>query len=155
MNVGNASPDVFSCGWHDTEIRVRYAETDQMGLAYNGHYLAWFEVGRTELLRAIGQNYRTTEAQGYFLPLSAADIRYLKPARYDDVLTIRSWICEKPGVRLKIGYEIIRGSDVIATGHTEHAFTNNNLAPVRPPQELRELLTRLWMLAESAERNDT
>jgi len=135
---------LFPDGYHTTTVRVRYAETDKMGLAYNGHYLAWFEVGRTEFLREMGFSYRETEEAGYMLPLIEAGIKYVKPARYDDVLTIRSHIGSKPGIRLRINYDILRDSELLATGFTEHVFTDFSLCPKRPPKYIRDLITGMW-----------
>jgi len=141
-------------GYHTTRIRVRYAETDQMGIAYNAHYLTWFEVGRTEFMRELGVTYHEAEKDGYFLPLSGAGIRFLKPARYDDVLTVRTHISEKPGARLKLGYEIHRDGVVIATGFTVHVFTERGMTPIRPPKELRGLLVELWQAAAGMKEKD-
>ena len=127
-----------------TQIRVRYAETDKLGIAYNGHYLTWFEVGRTELLRNFGMTYEELERGGFHFPLNEAGIKYLKPACYDDVLTIVSTVVNKPGVRVRIEYEIRKDGEVIATGFTEHAFTDDNLKPVRPPKTIREKLYAVW-----------
>jgi len=123
-----------------TSLRVRYAETDKMGIAYNSHYLAWFEVARTDLLRNFGLTYNDMEKKGFRLPLFEAGIKYLKPVYYDDVLTIASWILRKPGVRLRIDYEVKKNGDLVATGFTEHAFTDGDIRPVRPPVEVRKLL---------------
>ena len=142
-------------GYHTTRVRVRYAETDQMGVAYNAYYLTWFEVGRTEFMREIGVTYHETEKDGYFLPVSGAGIQFLKPAFYDDVLTVRTHIGEKPGVRLRLGYEIQRDGEVIATGFTEHVFTDRRMVPIRPPKELRELLTGLWKATRGMKEKDT
>jgi acyl-CoA thioester hydrolase len=126
----------FENGRHTTTVRVRYAETDRMGIAYNGHYLAWFEVGRTELLRDLGLSYRECEEAGFMLPLREAGVRYLKPALYDDVLVIVSTIGENPGIRIRIDYEILRGDETIATGFTEHVVTDSRLRPMKPPKAL-------------------
>lgn len=134
-------------GYHTADIRVRYAETDQMGIAYNAHYLAWFEVGRTEFMRELGFSYREAERDGFRLPLTEAGVHFLKPALYDDVLTIRTHILEKPGARLRIGYEVMRDTEVIATGFTEHVFTDTAMKPVRPSKEIRQLLTACWHAA--------
>lgn len=131
-------------GVHETCVRVRYAETDAMGLAYNAHYLTWFEVGRTELLREIGLTYREMEENGYLLPLREAGITYIRPAHYDDVLTIRSSIGAKPGVRVRIVYEILQNNDLLATGFTEHVFTDPYLLPVRPTRELKAMIEKCW-----------
>ncbi|MBN1295105.1 MAG: acyl-CoA thioesterase [Candidatus Latescibacteria bacterium] len=127
-----------------TQIRVRYAETDKMGVAYNSHYLTWFEVGRTELLRNIGYTYEELENMGYRLPLIEAGIKYLKPVLYDDLVTIVSKVSEKPGVRLRIVYDIIKDSEVVANGFTEHAFTDESLHPVKPPVHIRNRFIDLW-----------
>lgn len=134
-----------------TQIRVRYAETDKMGVAYNSHYLTWFEVGRTELLRNLGITYASLEKMGFMLPLIEAGVKYMKPVHYDDVLTVISSIAGKPGVRLRINYEIRRNGDTAATGFTEHAFTNVHLRPVKPPDIVRDKLTDLWKKSVSAE----
>lgn len=89
-------------------LRVRYAETDQMGVAYHGEYFAWFEVGRTDLLRGHGLTYRELEMQGLRLPVIETQARFLKPARYDDVLEIRTRVLELGGVRISFAYEVHR-----------------------------------------------
>jgi acyl-CoA thioester hydrolase len=134
----------FENGRHFTTVRVRYAETDRMGVAYNSHYLTWFEVGRTELLRDLGFPYREFERAGILLPLREAGVKYLKPAIYDDVLTVITSISRKPGVRVFIEYEIVRDGETIATGFTEHACTDAALRPVRPPKALVDRLEEAW-----------
>ena len=89
-------------------IRVRYAETDQMGVAYHGDYFAWFEVGRTDLLRGRGMTYRELEAADLHLPVIEVGARYLKPALYDDVIEIRTRVSEHSGARLRFDYEVHR-----------------------------------------------
>jgi acyl-CoA thioester hydrolase len=135
--------DRYDTPFH-TRVRVRYAETDKLGIAYNSHFLVWFEVGRTELLRNIGLTYEELERGGFHFPLLEAGVRYLKPALYDDVLIVESTVREKPGVRVRIDYEVIRGGEVIATGFTVHALTDNNLRPARPPANVREKLRATW-----------
>lgn len=134
----------FKNGCHTTQIRVRYAETDKMGLAYNGHYLTWFEVGRTEFLRDMGHAYKETEKNGYRLPVIETGIKYLKPVHYDDVITIKSYIGKKPGIRLRIEYEILRDGDLLATGFTMHVFTDKNLHPKKPPKEILKTILAIW-----------
>ena len=131
-------------GFHITEIRVRYAETDKMGLAYNGHYLTWFEVGRTELMRSQGITYKETEQSGIRLPLVEAGIKYLQPIQYDDVITIKSCIGRKPGLRVRINYEIWRDNCKLSTGFTEHVFTDEKLRPKKPPKQMLNNLISLW-----------
>ncbi len=134
----------YENGCHTTQIRVRYAETDKMGLAYNGHYLTWFEVGRTEFLRDMGYTYKNIENKGYRLPVIEAGVKYLKPVYYDDVITIKSFIGKKPGIRLRIEYEILRDRDILATGFTEHVFTDENLHPKKPPKEILRTILAMW-----------
>jgi len=116
-----------------TEIAVRYAETDMMGVVYHGSYLPWFEVGRTQLLREQGLPYRELEASGFRLPVLEVAVRYLKPARYDDTLTIMTTLRERPLLRIRLEYEVMRGGDLLATGSTLHAFIDHSGRPVRPP----------------------
>jgi len=124
---------------NSTDIRVRYADTDQMGVAYNGVYFTWFEVGRTELLRGSGITYRDVEDMGFHLPLTEAGVKFLKPARYDDVITVRTAVERQTAVRLRFAYEITREGELLATGFTEHVFTDGNLRPTRPPKILADI----------------
>lgn len=120
-------------------IRVRYAETDQMGIAHHAEYLAWFEVGRTDLLRQSGMTYREMEADGVRLPVIGATVRYLRPAFYDDVLEVRTELTEIGGARMGFTYEVRRpGTDgPLATGSTEHATVDARGRPRRMPETLR------------------
>jgi acyl-CoA thioester hydrolase len=123
-------------------VRVRYAETDQMGVAWHGYYLAWFEVGRTDLLRRQGYTYRELEESGIRLPVIETSIRFLQPARYDDVLAIHTQLAEMTGVRLRFTYEVRReGTEgPLATGGTAHAAVDVTGKPRRLPPVLRNLL---------------
>jgi acyl-CoA thioester hydrolase len=127
-----------------TELRVRYAETDMMGIVYHAHYLAWFEVGRTELLRQHGIPYRDLEEAGYRLPVIEVQARYLRPALYDDVVTIVSRMKERPAVRLRLDYEVHARGQKLVTGHTLHAFINRQGEPVRPPATFVERMRELF-----------
>src|SRR4030066_1466594 len=91
-----------------TEIRVRYADTDQMQFVYNGKYLEYFEVGRTEMMRSIGLPYRTLEMHGYMLPLLEANVRYKNPSYYDDLLLVRAYVPEMLPLKVHIEYTIHR-----------------------------------------------
>ena len=124
------------------EISVRYGETDQMGFAYYANYLNWFEVARTEWLRARGRTYRTLEASGISLPVTEASCRYHASAYYDDRLRLVSWVSELGRVQLAFDYRIERVGDdkLIATGRTRHAFLDTQGKPVRVDSELRALL---------------
>jgi acyl-CoA thioester hydrolase len=126
-----------------TTVRVRYAETDQMGVAWHGEYLAWFEVGRTDLLRGCGCTYRDLEAQGLRLPVIEVQARFLRPARYDDVLEIRTRLTALGKVRVSFGYEVRReGTEgPLATGSTSHAALDREGRLCRIPEDLRRRLT--------------
>src|SRR4029078_2471845 len=103
---------------HDIQVRVRYAETDAMRILHNVNYLLFFEMGRTELYRAAGGNYREMEEQGLFFVVVEARCKYRAPARYDDLLTIRTKISRITPVKLEHDYEISRDGRVLATAHT-------------------------------------
>ena len=115
------------------QVTVRYAETDMMGIVYHANYLPWFEIGRTTLLKEMGLPYRELEAQGFRLPVLEVSAKYSRPAVYDDTLTIVTTMREKPLLRIRLDYEVRRGDDLLATGHTQHAFVNLQGHPVRPP----------------------
>jgi len=125
-----------------TSVRVRYAETDQMGIAWHGEYLAWFEVGRTDLLRGCGCTYRELEAQGLRLPVIEVQARYLRPALYDDVLQIHTRLIGVGGARVSFDYEVRReGTEgPLATGSTSHAAIDLRGRPRRIPEDLRRRL---------------
>lgn len=116
-----------------TQINVRYAETDMMGIVYHGNYLPWFEVGRTTLLKECGVPYRELEAQGYFLPVIEMGAKFLRSALYDDNLTIITQLKERPVLRIHLEYEVRRGEELLVTGFTVHTFINKAGEPVRPP----------------------
>jgi acyl-CoA thioester hydrolase len=121
-------------------IRVRYAETDQMGIAYHGGYFAWFEVGRTDLLRASGVTYRELEKEGLRLPVIETEARFLLPAYYDDVLEVRTRVLKVGGARVSFAYEIVRAEESLATGSTGHASVDPSGRPRRLPEALRRFL---------------
>ncbi len=126
------------------QVTVRYAETDMMGIVYHGSYLPWFEIGRTTLLKEHGIAYRDLEAAGYRLPVLEAALKYLKPAFYDDELTIVTTLAEKPLLRIKLTYEVRRKDELLATGHTAHAFIDRQGRPVRPPPNFTERMGALF-----------
>lgn len=103
---------------HTTEIRVRYAETDAMGFLHHSNYLTYFEIGRTELLRSRGGNYRKMEEDGLFLVVAKAECVYRRPARYDDLLTLKTTVRRQGPVKLEHDYELSRAGEVLASGHT-------------------------------------
>jgi acyl-CoA thioester hydrolase len=116
-----------------SQVTVRYAETDMMGVVYHANYLPWFEIGRTTLLKEIGISYRQLEAEGFRLPVLEVAAKYLRPAVYDDTLTIVTTLREKPLLRIRLEYEVMRGEELLATGATVHAFVDRAGHPLRPP----------------------
>ena len=124
-----------------TRVRVRYAETDQMGVVYYSNYLVWFEIGRTEWLRQTGSSYQAMEQEGVSLPVIEAHCEYRQPARYDDEIEIRTRATLITPVRLRFDYEIIRTGNVVsAVGHTVHAALGRARRPCRLPASVVELL---------------
>ena len=130
-----------------SQVTVRYAETDMMGIVYHGSYLPWFEIGRTTLLKEHGLPYRQLETDGFFLPVLEISVKYVRPALYDDVLTIVTTMTEKPTLRIRLSYEVLRGETLLATGQTVHAFIDRQGRPVRPPAlfatKMDEVFSRL------------
>jgi acyl-CoA thioester hydrolase len=100
----------------EVSIRVRYAETDRMGLLHHANYLVYFEQGRTELLRSCGLTYKELEDQGFLLVLSKVEVRYRSPARYDDLLTLKTTVVRTTAVRIDHRYELFRESTLLAEG---------------------------------------
>lgn len=103
---------------HEIEIRVRYQETDGQRRLHHANYFTYFEMGRTEMLRARGATYRQFEDAGLMMVVSEATCRYRAPAAYDDLLTLRTWVEQMGGASIKHGYEVIREGVIIATGAT-------------------------------------
>lgn len=114
-------------------VTVRYAETDMMGIVYHANYLPWFEIGRTTLLKEQGIPYRELEAEGFRLPVLEVSAKFVRPALYDDVIAVVTTLREKPLLRIRLEYQIYRGNELLATGHTLHAFIDRAGKPVRPP----------------------
>lgn len=102
----------------EIQIRVRYAETDRMGLLHHANYLVYFEQGRTELLRSQGIAYKDLEDQGYLLVLTRVQVRYRSPAWYDDVLTLRTTVVRTTLVKIEHRYEMLRAGQLVAEGET-------------------------------------
>ena len=130
-------------GWHETEVRVRYAETDQMGIVHHASYLIWFEVGRSELCRDKGFSYREMEEQDNALMVVAETYcRYKSPAYYEDVLTVRTKVGEVRSRSLRFYYEIHRAADdlLIAEGETLHLVTGKDKKVKSLPEYYRDRL---------------
>jgi acyl-CoA thioester hydrolase len=123
-------------------VRVRYAETDQMGVVYYANYFVWFEVGRTDLLRLAGWSYREMEAEGFQLPVIEAHCTFRQPAKYDDALEIRTTGTALSPVRVQFAYEVVRSADqaTIASGTTIHATLDRNGRPCRLPERVKSIL---------------
>jgi acyl-CoA thioester hydrolase len=124
-----------------SSLRVRYAETDKMGIVYYANYLVWFEVGRADLLRSLGWSYREMELAGVSLPVIEAQCAYQRPARYDDEIEIRTVGRLLSPVRMEFEYEVITTHNqmVAATGKTVHAALDPSGRPCRLPQRVREV----------------
>lgn len=127
---------------HTWEVRVRYGDTDQMGVAYHANHLRWFEIARTEWLRARGRSYRDLEADGVSLPVTEAHCRYHAPARYDDRLRLVTRIGElsRAVVRFDYRIELVDDGRLLAEGFTRHCFLGRAGRPVRIDGALRALL---------------
>jgi len=124
-----------------TEIRVIYGDTDQMGVVYYANYLRYFEAGRNEYIRAKGLRYRDFEAQfRLMLPVVEASVSYRNPARYDDVVTVETSISEVRRASARFEYRILRGEELVATGHTVHACVDLDGRVTRMPPELLQRL---------------
>lgn len=109
----------------ETEVRVRYSETDRMGYVYYGNYPTYYEVGRVEALRAIGLSYREMEDRGFMLPVRDLQIRYIRPAFYDEQIIIKTCIPELPNTRIRFDYELFNASgELINTGSTVLVFVH-------------------------------
>jgi acyl-CoA thioester hydrolase len=125
---------------HVSRLRVRYAETDQMGVVYYANYFVWFEVARADLLRSLGWNYRDMEDAGVLLPVIDAQCTYRRPARYDDEIDVRAEGTLMSPLRLAFQYEVRVAADqaLSATGRTEHAAVGPDGRPCRLPDRIRE-----------------
>jgi acyl-CoA thioester hydrolase len=128
------------------QIRVRYSETDRMGYVYYGHYAAYFEVARVEMLRSLGFNYKALEDGGILLPVLDFTIKYLRPAYYDDVLNITTEIRELPSTRLRFHYETHNGNDeLLNKAETTLVFVNKNTGKAcQPPEDLLNALGKYF-----------
>lgn len=126
-----------------SRVRVRYAETDKMGVVYYANYFVWFEVGRTDLLRHAGWSYREMETDGYALPVIEAHCTYRESAKYDDELEVRTTGAMLSPVRVQFTYEIVRPADeaTLVTGTTVHATLDRAGRPCRLPERVRAVLS--------------
>jgi acyl-CoA thioester hydrolase len=140
--------------YHDVTVRVRYAETDQMSVVYHANYLVWFEVGRVELMRALGVEYKRMEIEDDCqIVVADAHCRYHHPARYDEVLRIRTRIAESKNRVIRFSYQLFREADeqLLATGETTHIICGRNGKPKLLPQKYRKIFEAI--AAEIPERS--
>ncbi len=128
-----------------TSVRVRYGETDQMGFCYYGNYAQFLEVARVEALRTCGFSYKELESQGVLLPVRSFSIKYIAPAKYDDILKIQTTITKLEGTRIEFSYVIQNSEDVlIATADTELVFVSaDSLRPIPMPKKFKQLVLKL------------
>lgn len=129
---------------HYSSVRVRYGETDQMGYCYYGNYASYFEVGRVEALRELGLSYKQLEKEGVMLPVSHFEVDYLKPAYYDDELSVKTKIVELKGPRVFFEYEVLNEKNVIiCQGKTTLVFVaKETMRPIAPPTNFIQLIEK-------------
>ena len=129
---------------HRTGCRVIYGDTDNMGYAYHANYFRWFEIGRTEMLRALGMSYKQIEGNGIFLPVSEAHCKFFSPVQYDDMLIVETTLDSNFKAGFKFGYGIFREKDqqVLARGYTKHPCVNGDGKVIRPPKFLMDVFSK-------------
>jgi acyl-CoA thioester hydrolase len=133
-------------------LRVRYAETDQMGVVHHANYLVWFEAARSEFCRQRDIDYRQMETDGLLLPMAESHCRYLKPAFYDDEVVVRSWVMDVKRSVLRIGYEATRGDTLLATGETVQVLVDR--ASMRPRSFPQHISDRFKGTTRELEENE-
>jgi acyl-CoA thioester hydrolase len=127
----------------ETTVRVRYAETDQMGVVYHSNFFVWFEVGRVELLRSLGVSYKQMEQEGdRHIVVVEATCKFKRPARYDDVLRIRTRLAESRSRTMRFEYEVFHAAsgELLATGETRHVVCDGHGRPKSLPARFREFI---------------
>lgn len=122
---------------HEIEIRVRYQECDPMGFLHHGNYFTFFEMGRTELLRAAGGNYRMMEEAGLFVVVVKVDCRYHRPARYDDLLRLQTTVTRVTPAKIEHEYRVLRGEELLVVGHTTLAVVDRQGRVQPVPESMR------------------
>lgn len=131
---------------HELKIRVRYGETDQMGYVYYGNYAQYFEMGRVEWLRNLNASYKSMENNGIMLPVLNLNVRYLKPAKYDDLLTLKTTLKKIPSVKIEFDFEVYNEKkELLTTGYTSLVFIDmKKNKPTRCPDYLLEKINMLF-----------
>lgn len=132
---------------HSTKIRVRYSETDQMGYVYNGNYAQYYEVGRVEMLRSLDMTYGSMEESGVMMPLLEMNSKFIKPAHYDEEITITTTVKDLPGVRIIFGYELFNEKEeLINIGSTTLVFFDmEKKRPCQPPKYFMDRITQYFI----------
>jgi acyl-CoA thioester hydrolase len=134
-------------GWHSTDIRVRYKDTDRMGVVYYGNYLTYFEVGRTEYMRELGFPYSRLEERGYTLAVTETSAKYISNVGYDSLITVKTAITGLKRVTMRFDYEVFSDKNLLlVTGHTVHACLDSSLKPVRFPPEVAEMMEKKMVI---------
>lgn len=136
--------NIVSSFKHETQVRVRYGETDQMGYCYYGNYAMYFEVGRVEAMRSLGMSYRSLEESGVMLPVSHFEVDYFKAALYDDLLTVVTAIAQLKGPRLFFDYAIMNEvGELLCKGKTTLVFVSKDkMRPIAPPEDFVQLMLK-------------
>lgn len=124
------------------ETRVRFAETDAMGVTYHGNYLPWFEMARVALLDQLGCPYRELEKQGFLLPVLEAGLTYHRPSHFDDRVQVTVSLTERPRARMRLTYKVERGGELLVEGFTVHAFVSRDFKAIRPPEALEAAIEK-------------
>lgn len=139
----------MQASYSESKIRVRYAETDAMGIVYHSNYYVWFEVGRGDFMRQFDTSYKQMEEMGVLLPVVETFCRYKSPAYYDDLLIVRTQVKELSPVKVRFLYQVIREADdmLLAEGETLHAFTGKSRKPVNLKKNYSELFSLLQKAA--------
>jgi len=130
--------------YHEEKVRVRYAETDKMGYVYYGNYSSYFEVARVELMRSLGISYKEMEEEGVMLPVADYKIKYLRPAFYDDLLTIKTTVKEKPGIKIRFHYELEnKKGELLTVAETTLVFVDKlSMKPTNPTKAFQEIVAK-------------
>jgi len=126
---------------HSVDIRVRYKETDKMGVTYYANYLVWFEVVRTELFRKLGMPYTNLEKEGIRLMVVEAHCKYKSPTTYDDLVKVEVEISDMKNTSISFSYKVYKDKKLAATGETVHVFTDKNGKPMRIPEKVKNVLS--------------
>ncbi|MCL2389476.1 MAG: acyl-CoA thioesterase [Elusimicrobia bacterium] len=125
---------------NSTQIRISYADTDQMGMVYYGNYLTYFERGRTEWLRELGFDYKSVEARGLYLPVLHAECNYHAPAKYDDIITIETKLTNITAASMTFNCQVKANGKLLVSGSTKLTMVNASFKPVRIPADIKSIL---------------